>query len=68
MAEIDLKTQFELIIRNAAVLLPDLKVMHGATLGIKLDRIARIETDKTAARVMAGKAEIGGTHKLVMPG
>ncbi len=68
MAEIGLKTKFDLIIRNVHALLPDLSVMPGATLGIMADRISWIETDQTAAKTMAAIVEIDGTHKLAMPG
>ncbi len=58
---------YDLIIRGARILQPDLSVLTGAALCIAGDRIARIETGPAAAGLRA-KAEIDGAEKLVMPG
>lgn len=61
-------TQFDLLIQNCHVLLPDFTILPSAAVGIKDGRIALIEAEPADAGSYDAKEILDGDGKLAMPG
>ncbi len=60
--------EFDLLIQDCQVLLPDFSILPNATIAIKGNRIALIESDASASGSYVSKEILDGDGKLAMPG
>jgi 5-methylthioadenosine/S-adenosylhomocysteine deaminase len=59
---------FDLLIRGSKVLQPDLTLLDEATIGVRGNSIARIETDASLAASFHAPEIVEGTGKVALPG
>ena len=60
--------EFDLLIQDCHVLLPDFTILPNAAIGIKDSRIALIESESSAAGSYTSREILDGDGKLAMPG
>ena len=60
--------QFDLLIRDCQLLLPDLSVLAGATVGVRDSRIVLIDTEPLAPGSFEAQELIDGAGKVALPG